>query len=118
MVARHFGTAVESEITPVKTVAIFELTCTYSPARRRPSSGDRRGRERAAERSGDGPWGAALPDPWLTKRYSEHAGVVQWHHQEPPCQLKRDLASLRYDLEREVDDRRTAIRSVREDCAA
>ena len=30
-------------------------------------------------------------------------------------ELERQLASLRYDLEREVDDRRAAIRSVRDE---
>ena len=30
-------------------------------------------------------------------------------------ELERQLASLRYDLEREVDDRRAAIRSVSDD---
>jgi hypothetical protein len=35
--------------------------------------------------------------------------------QDQVRELERQLASLRYDLEREVDDRRAAIRSVSDD---
>jgi hypothetical protein len=35
--------------------------------------------------------------------------------QDQVRELERQLASIRYDLEREVDDRRAAIRSVSED---